>query len=380
MNIPVLGVGMTKFGELWDKSLLDLAMQAAYEAMRDAGVASNEIDYLVVGNMLASDSDNQSHMGAIVASRLGIRAPAIRVEAACASGGLAVRTGIEKLLLGASRKVLVIGVEKMTDHSTGWVTKALMGASEDEERSSGATFAALYALITRAYMEKFSVSDKDLAQIPVKNHDHGVLNPKAHFRFSITVNQVLASPCVASPLKLLDCSPLSDGAAAVVLGNPSKNYNGVVRIIGSGQGSDSVGLSEREKITSFSSTYDASREAFGQASLGPEDVGVIEAHDCFSIGEVLALEDMGFAKKGEGWVIAGNGECRIGGKKPTNTSGGLKSCGHPVGATGVKQIVELVLQLRGAAGKRQVSGVKVGLAHNVGGSGGTAVVHVLGVR
>jgi acetyl-CoA C-acetyltransferase len=376
MHISVLGVGMTQFGELWDRSLLDLAYEASREALSDASCDPKDIDAVVVANMLSGSFDNQGHLGALVASRLGIHAPSVRVEGACASGGLAVEMGIEKLLSGMAGKVLVVGVEKMTDWSTDVATRALMGASDGQEQAAGITFPGLYALITRAYMEKYGVRDGDISLVAVKNHSHGMLNPKAHFRFPITIDQVLNSPCVASPIKLLDCSPLSDGAAAVVLGS-KKRKNGGIYIVGSGQASDVVEISERESLTSFLATQTASKEAFEMAGLEPSDVDVMEVHDCFSIGEVLALEDMGFAHPGEGWVIAGNGECRLGGKRPVNTSGGLKSCGHPVGATGVKQIVELVLQLSHRAKERQVKKVHVGLAHNVGGAGGTSVIHIL---
>ncbi len=377
LDIAVLGVGQTKFGELWDASLLDLATEASAEALQDASLDFRRIDAVVVGNMLSNTLQNQAHLGALVASRLGIQAPSLRVEGACASGGLAIRTGIEKLLSGTAGNVLVVGVEKMTDHSTDLSTQALMGASDALEQFAGVTFPGLYALVTRAYMEEFDVSDHSLAGVPVKNHDHGILNPKAHFRFRINTDQVLASPCVASPLKLLDCSPLSDGAAAVVLSLSNGFKKRSVRIVGAGQASDVVPLADRLSLTEFNAARKAADEVFEMASLEPADVDLMEVHDCFTIGEILALEDMGFSKKGEGWVIASNGECRLGGKRPVNTSGGLKSCGHPVAATGVKQIVELTLQLREAAGKRQVSGARVGLAHNVGGVGGTAVVHLL---
>jgi acetyl-CoA C-acetyltransferase len=377
LDIAVYGVGMTRFGELWSESLLDLATEAGYEAIKDSGFDAGEVDALVVGNMLSSSFENQGHLGALIASRLGVRGSAVRVEGACASGGLAVRAGIEKLLSGSARRVLVVGVEKMTDYSTDLATNVLMGASDSNEQLAGATFPGLYALVTRAYMEEFGVEDRDIAAVPVKNHDHGKLNPKAHFRYPITVEQVISSPCVASPVKLLDCSPLSDGAAASVIGLTNGFKNGLVHILGSGQGSDIVGLAERDSLVSFKSTQEAFQDAMGMASLEKKDIDVLEVHDCFSIAEVLALEDMGFAKPGEGWVISGNGECRLGGTRPVNTSGGLKSCGHPVAATGVKQVVEIVEQLRGNAGKRQVSGARVGLTHNVGGAGGTAVVHVL---
>src|SRR4030042_4780493 len=188
-------------------------------------------------------------------------------------------------------------------------------------------------MVTRAYMEQYGVSDKDIAPIPVKNHMHGKLNPKAHLQFSISEEQVLTSPCVGSPIKLLDCSPLSDGAAAVVLGLPNGIRNGVVHIIGSGQGADEIGLAKRKSLTSFLSTRTAAQKAFSQAGIENNDVDFMEVHDCFTIGEVLALEDMGFTKPGEGWVASSNGECRLVGRRPVNTSGGLKSCGHPVGAT-----------------------------------------------
>lgn len=377
LDIRILGVGQTRFGELWGASLIDLAVEASREAIRDSGTSIKEIDAVVVGNMLGSHLDNQSHLGALVTAGLGIKASGVRVEGACASGGLAIATGIEKLISGTARKVLVVGAEKMTDYSTDFSTQALMGASDGDEQLAGITFPGLYALVTRAYMEEYGVADSELASIPVKNHMHGSLNPKAHFRFTIDVEQVLKSPCIASPIKLLDCSPISDGAAAVVLGLGKRRGGRNVRIIGFGQGNDEVGLASRRSLIEFGASKEASKKAFSMAGVEPKDIDVMEVHDCFSIGEVLALEDMGFSRKGEGWVIAGNGECKLGGRRPVNTSGGLKACGHPISATGVKQLVELTRQLRGVNGSRQVEGARIGLAHNVGGVGGTAIVHIL---
>lgn len=382
MKVEVLGIYQTKFGDLWEKSLKDLITEASFGAIQDGNLKREDIDAIFVGNMLAAKTSNQEHLGALVSEILGINVPATRVEAACASGGLALFNAINAIESGLYKTALVLGVEKMTDLSPAEITTGLIEAgSFEKEGKNGLTFPSLYALISRVYMEKYFLREEDLALIPVKNHFHARLNNKAQFPFEISVDQVMKSPYVADPLKLLDCSPISDGAAAIIISNikkkKEKRKKKDVYIIGSAVATDTVALQDRDDFTSLKATKIAARKAYKMAGVEPKDIDIAEVHDCFSIAEILAMEDLGFCKKGEAIKMIKKEETKLGGKLPINTSGGLKACGHPVGATGIKQICEIVTHLRGEAGERQVKDARVGLTHNVGGSGGTAVVHIL---
>lgn len=376
MNVSILSGVNSKFGELWDVSPRDLVRTVTTEAISDAGVKPSDIDAIFIGNMLSGMLGGQEHLGAFFAEELNLPVSALRVEGACASGGLAVHAGVTGILSGMYNTVLVVGVEKMTDHKPEAVAMALMGAGSDVEREAGATFPALYALMAHAYMMRFGVTSEQLATVAVKNHYHASLSQNAQFPFTITVEQVLRSPMVATPLHLLDCSPITDGASAVVLSNQKSNK---VSIIASAVATDTLGLAQRKDLTTIDAAVRAGKQAYTQASVSPTDIDVAEVHDCFTIAEIIAMEDLGFFKKGEAGeqIAAGNTTLGKGGKLIINTSGGLKAAGHPVGATGVKQIVEIYYQLSGKAGKRQVKDARVGLAHNVGGSGATAVIHIL---
>lgn len=377
MKVFVNGAYQTKFGELWDKGLDDLMVEAGKGAVLDAGVEMQKIDAVYVGSKLSAWVMGQNHLGGLAAEVLGVNVPVTMVEAACASGGVAVREAIMAVESGRYKNVLVVGVEKMTDVSSEVVAEALMGAASSQERNAGLTFPGLYALMAREYMSQYGLKSEDLALVSVKNHKHGSLNQNAHFGFGVSVEQVIKSPMVASPLRLLDCSGVSDGAAAVVVS--SKRNKKSVEVLGSGQASDSLGLSGRESLVEIKATRLAVEMATKEAGIEVEkDVDVLEVHDCFSIAEIMALEDLGLAEKGRGIELFWSREVELEGKRPVNTSGGLKACGHPVGATGVKQVVEVVKQLRGGLGERQVKGAKIGLTHNVGGTGATVVVHVLG--
>lgn len=375
MKISVAGIGMTKFGELWDKSVYDLAHEATLKAIADSGINKQKIDAVFVANMLSSKIDGQDQLGSMVTSSLGLSIPAMRIEGACASGGLAISAGVQAIMSGMYDTVLVVGAEKMTDPSSCEITTALMGAGSEEERLSGLTFPALYALMARAHMEKFGTTHEQMAEVAVKNHFHATLNEQAHFRFPISVEKVLRSPSISFPFTLYDASPISDGAAAVILTN--KNNNKDVTITGTAVATDTIGLSQRKSLTELAATKIASEKARKMAGVSLKDIDIVEAHDCFTIAEILAMEDLGFCEKGEGGEFIASGHTRLGNKMPVNTSGGLKACGHPVAATGVKQIVEITQQLCGNAADRQVKNAKVGLTHNVGGTGGTVVVHVL---
>jgi acetyl-CoA C-acetyltransferase len=381
MKIAVCGIYQTQFGELWDKSLEDLIIEASKGCLSDASIDRKKVQSVFVGNMLAGHHENQQHLSALICQSLSIKSPVTRIEAACASGGMAVRLAVQAINSGEIDNALVLGAEKMTDLDSQTISQALMSAASQEEQSAGLTFPGLYALLAQQYINEFEAHEKHLAQVAVKNHFHASLNPKAHFRFKISKEDVLNSQPVSNPLKLLDCSPITDGAAAVFLASPSyaKSHclkNGVY-ITGSSQAQDSLSLSQRSDLTTLSATKKAAKKAYKQAGIKAKDANVIEVHDCFTIAEILALEDLGLFQKGEGYSHINKKEVFLGGNCPVNTSGGLKACGHPVGATGVKQIVEATSQLRGEAGSRQVVGAKLAITQNIGGTGGTAVVHVL---
>jgi acetyl-CoA C-acetyltransferase len=380
-RVAVIGVGLTKFGELWETSFSQLFVEAGAMAINDAGIDGKDVEAIYVGNMSGGRFVDQEHISCLIADHAGLTPiPATRVEAACASGGLAIRQGVMSILSGFHDIVVVGGVEKMTDVVTEKTTQTLATASDSEwEAFMGMTFPGLYALIARRHMHEYGTTREQLAMVAVKNHENAIHNPYAQFHSKITVEDVLRSPLVADPLRLLDCSPITDGAACVVLASEEKAREFVdnpVYITGSGQASSTIALHDRKKITVTDATVNAAKEAYARAKREPRDIQVAEVHDAFTIGEILAIEGLGFVEIGKGGKATEEGETAIGGRIPVNTSGGLKAKGHPVGATGVAQVVEIVLQLRGEAGKRQVD-ADVGLTHNVGGSGGTAVVHIL---
>jgi len=375
MKVNIAGAATTKFGELWRRSPRDLIKEAASNALEQAKIKPSRVEAVFVGNMLSSALGNQDHLGAFFAEELGMPVAAMKIEGACASGGLAIHAGVMAIQSGLYETVLVLGVEKMTDHSPEEVAQMLMGAGTDAEREAGATFPGLYAIMARCHMQKYGTTEEEMAQVAVKNHYHASLNSHAQFVFPVTLEKVMKSPKVADPLKLLDCSPITDGAAAVIL---TKIKNNEVNIIASAVATDTLGLSEREDLTGLKAVRVASQKAYQMAGISPKEIDVAEVHDCFTIAEIMAMEDLGFFEKGKAARAITSGKTKLGGSGPIiNTSGGLKACGHPVGATGVKQIVEIYNQLKGIAGRKQVEGAKIGLTHNVGGSGATAVVHIL---
>ncbi|MEM5797781.1 MAG: thiolase domain-containing protein [Candidatus Aenigmatarchaeota archaeon] len=382
MKVAIVGVGQTKFGEHWEKSLRALSTEAGSLALQDAGIDGSQVQAVFVGNMSAGRFIGQEHLGALAVDQAGLNPiPGIRCEAACASGALALRQAYLAVRSGEYDIVVAAGAEKMTDIKGSNAIATLMGAGDQEwESSIGLTFAGLYALMARRYMYEYGLTREELALIPVKNHKHGKNNPYAQFNNEITVEDVLKSALIADPLHLLDCSPITDGAAAVVLVSErlANKFKYPIWIIGSGHATDTLALHARQSLTSLLATRLAAQSAYKQAGLKPSDINVAEVHDCFSIAELIAYEDLGFAEKGKGKEILLNGETSFGGSIPVNLDGGLK-LGHPVGATGIKQVIEIVKQLRGQA-INQVKGAKYGLAHSVGGSGATAIVHILGVE
>ncbi len=382
-DVAIIGIGMTDFGELWHDSLRDTFVKAALEAMDDAGV--DHIDSMVVGCMTPGLFTGQEHLGSVLADYLGQKpVAATRVESACASGGLALRTGFFEVASGMSDIVLCGGVEKMTDVSGAQATYALATASDqDYEAFHGITFPGLYAMMATAHMHRYGTKREDLAQVAVKNHDNGLLNPHAQYRMKISVEQVINSVKVADPLNILDCSPITDGAAAVILcplEMASKlTRKPVVKIAGSGHATDTIALHQRKDVTWLGATAVAAERAYKMAGVKPSGIDFAEVHDCFTISEICVIEALGAVEKGKGGQATREGLTARDGKFPVNPSGGLKSKGHPVGATGIAQAHEVVTQLRGEAGKRQLKNAKRGLCQNMGGSGGSAVVHILEV-
>jgi acetyl-CoA C-acetyltransferase len=378
-DVYVIGVGMTRFGELWGSSFRDLFVEAALAALDDG--TTDRLDAMYVGCMSGGLFVGQEHIGALMADYLGrTPIPATHVESACAAGGAAIRLAYLEVASGAHEVVLAGGVEKMTDGAD--VTTALAAAADQEyEVYHGVTFPGLYALMARAHMHRYGTTREQLAQVAVKNHIHGAMNPKAQYPFEITVEQVLTSSLVADPLRLLDCSPVTDGAAAVILASEdiARKANGhpLVRVAASTQASSTIALHSRADITRLDAVEVAAQQAYEQAGITPKKVDVTEVHDCFTIAELSVMEALGYAEPGKAAALVEAGETRIGGSMPINTSGGLKSKGHPVGASGVAQIVELTEQLRGAAEKRQVEGARIGLAQNMGGTGASCTVHIL---
>ncbi|MDY6966160.1 MAG: thiolase domain-containing protein [Halobacteriota archaeon] len=383
-DVAIIGIGNTKFGEMWDRSFRDMVVEAGSSAVDDAGVDGSKIDALYGGNMSAGRFVEQEHIGALIADHAGLASmhiPSVRVEAACASGGLALRQGIMAVASGWHDIVIAAGVEKMTDVASGELTDIIVSAADREwEGMAGATFPSIYAMMARSHMHKYGTTREQLAMVSVKNHHNATMNPKAQYRSEITVEAVLNSTLVADPLTILDCSPITDGAAAVILAPAeiAKEYTDCpIYVKASTQASDTIALHSRKDITTLKATVHASKKAYELAGLTPKDIDLAEVHDCFTIAEIMAIEDLGFVPKGEGGKATESGMTALDGEIPINPSGGLKACGHPLGATGIKQAVEIVMHLRGEAEKRQVEGAEIGLTHNVGGSGGTAVVHIL---
>jgi acetyl-CoA C-acetyltransferase len=380
-EVAVIGFGMTKFGELWNKSIRDIFVEASLGAIDNASV--DHIDSIYVGAMSSGIFVGQEHLGAVMSDYLGMNpVPATRVESACASGGISFRQAYLDVASGNSEIVLAAGVEKMNDGAD--VTATLATAADQEyEVFNGVTFPGLYAMIANAHMNEYNTTREQLAAVAVKNHANGSNNPNAQFRNIITIDQVLNSTLVADPLRLLDCSPVTDGGAAVILCSmdiAKKFTDTPVKVVVSTQASDTISLYQRETFTTLKSVTKAAEKAYKQANLKPENIDLAEVHDCFTISEIVVSEDLGFFEKGCGGPAVEEGKTSlVGGEIPINTSGGLKSKGHPVGATGIAQIIELYEQLTGQAGKRQVKDAHIGLAQNMGGSGASCTINILEV-
>ena len=380
-SVSIVGTGMTPFGVHSELSIRDLAAEAGQQSLDDAGVTSDRVEALYLGNFAGPSFVGQNHLAPYVGSALGLeRVPCTRFEAACASSGSAFFHAYSAVAGGLYDLVLVIGVELMTTQSTARTTDILASAGDlGGEIKAGATFPSLFAMIAQRHMHQYGTTREHLAAVAVKNHANGAKNPLAHLRKPITIEKALAGRMIAEPLSLYDCSLISDGAAAVLLrptGRAREFGDKPVRVLGVAQASDHVALDEKDDITTFPAVEAAARKAYQAAGLGPEDIDFAELHDCFTIAEIIALEDLGFVKRGQGGPATLEGYTAPDGAKPVNTSGGLKSKGHPVGATGVAQIREIVEQIRGNCGERQLPKTGVGLTENLGGSGATCVVGI----
>jgi acetyl-CoA C-acetyltransferase len=378
-NVCVLGAGSTKYGKL-SQSIIELGLDAAKGAIDSAGITPKDIQAGYISNVFGV-ADKQVHMAPVLMSNLGIpHVPGLTIESACGSGSVMFREAYANVAAGFYDCVLGVGVEKVTHTGTTLSTTLFSYCSDFfYEGGNGASFPGLFASIARAYLNKYKATEEDLAYVAIKNHENGLLNPKAHIRKSITVDDVLNSPVVASPLKVYDCCPFSDGASAVILCTEEfakKSGNDYVRVIGSGRGGSPAAVQSREDITTIPSTIIAANQAYKMAGVTPKDIDFAEVHDCFTIAEIIDIEDLGFFKKGTGGVAAREGITKRTGEIPINPSGGLKSKGHPIGATGIGQVVEVYEQFTGKAGERSIKDAEIALTHNFGATGASAAVHV----
>lgn len=378
-KVCVIGAGSTKYGKLAD-SISDITIQASIEAIDSAGIEPKEIKAGYISNVFGV-ADKQVHLGPVVMSNLGIsERPSLSIESACGSGSVSFREAFANVAAGFYDVVLVTGVEKVTHTGTEWTTTYFSYCSDFfYEGQAGASFPGLFASMARAYLTEFKATEEDLAMVAVKNHENGFLNPKAHLRKKITVDDVMNSAVVASPLKLYDCCPFSDGASSVILCNEkfakdhTKDY---IRVIGSGRGGSPAALQGREHLTTIPSTKIAAEAAYKMAGITSKDIDFAEVHDCFTIAEIVDTEDLGFFEKGKGVEGVREGQTARNGGIPINPSGGLKSKGHPIGATGVGQVVEVFDQLTGKAGERTIKDAKIGLTQNFGATGASCAVHI----
>jgi len=381
--VAVIGIGKTPFGAFPDRDLRSLTTEAIQKCLKDAHCRAYQVEAFYLGNFAGPSFVGQNHLAPYVAAGAGIDGvPCTRFEAACASSGSAFFHAFSSVAAGMYDVVLAAGVEKMTSQPTPKVTEILASAGDiNGEIRAGATFPALFAMIAKRHMHQYGTTREHLASVAVKNHANGAKNPDAHLKKIITMEQALAGKPVSDPLTLFDCSLISDGAAAVIicpLERAGEFTSKPVRVLGIAQTSDRLALDDKEDITTFAAVKRAGEKAYRMAGITAKDIEFAEMHDCFTIAEIVASEDLGFCGRGEGGPYCLAGHTALTGERPINTSGGLKSKGHPVGATGVAQICDVALQLRGEAGARQLARHSLGLAQNLGGSGATCVVTILG--
>ena len=380
-EVAILGIGQIKIDEHWDLSLREIGGNAAFAAMQDAGM--DKVDALFVGNMLSPLIDGQNQLGTYFSDWIGLwKQEAVKVEAACASGAAALRAGLMAVSAGDIESALIVGVEKMTDKAGHDITAALATAADaDYELEQGISFVGINALIMRRYMHEFGWEHADFAPFSINAHANAIHNPFARLHQKINVDQFEKSSMVATPINLMDASPIGDGAAAVIIVAAEKvaSLKGKPRVTvaGSASATDSIAVHSRKDPLFLSAAYESSKRAYEIAKVEPKDIDVFELHDAFSIMSALSLEASGFAERGQGVRLGLDNEISPNGRVPVCTRGGLKARGHPVGATGIYQIVEVVQQLRGECGKTQVHGAKIGMAQNIGGSGATVITHIL---
>jgi acetyl-CoA C-acetyltransferase len=380
-KVGILGIGQIKIDEHWDLSIREIGGNAAFAAMQDAGM--EKVDSLFVGNMLSSTISGQNQLGTFFSDWIGLWGQeAVKVEAACASGAAAFRSGLMAVASSEIDSALVVGVEKMTDKAGRDVTSALATASDaDYELEQGISFVGINALVMRRYMHEFGWKHEDFAPFSINAHANAMHNPYARLHQTIDVNQFENSSMVATPINLLDASPIGDGAAAVIIVPAEKvaaiNGRSRITVAGSASATDTIAVHSRKDPLFLSAAYQSSKKAFEMAGVTKADIDVFELHDAFSIMAALSLEACGFAERGKGIRLGLDNEIHPGGRVPICTRGGLKARGHPVGATGIYQIVEVTQQLRGECGETQVDGARIGMAQNIGGSGATIVTHIL---
>ena len=377
-KIAILGIGQTKVGEHWEKSLREVGGEAAFAAMQDAGL--DKVDSLFVGNMIAPIVSGQNQLGAFFADWIGLwKQEAVKIEAACGSGAAAFRSALMAVASGDIESALVVGVEKMTDKAGRDVTAALATAADaDYEVEQGVSFVGINALVMRRYMHEFGWKHEDFAQFSINSHANAMHNPYARLHEKITLEKFEKSSMVATPINLLDASPIGDGAAAMVIVPAEKvKRKPLITVAASAAATDSIAIHSRKDPMFLQAAYESSRRAYEMAGVTPADIDFFELHDAFSIMAALSLEASGFAERGQGVRLALENEISIQGRVPVCTRGGLKARGHPVGATGMYQLVEVVQQLRGECGHTQVDGAKIGMAQNIGGSGATILTHIL---
>ncbi|HJS64776.1 MAG TPA: thiolase domain-containing protein [Nitrososphaeraceae archaeon] len=378
-KVCILGAGSTKYGKL-NESIIEIALNASVDAIESAGITPKDIEAGYISNVFGV-VDKQVHMAPVIMSNLGIsHVPGLTIESACGSGSVMFREAYANVAAGFYDCVLALGVEKVTHTGTTESTTLFSYCSDFfYEGGNGASFPGLFASIARAYMTKFKANEEDLALVAVKNHENGLLNPKAHMRKRITVDDVLNSPVVASPLKLYDCCPFSDGASAVIVCSEDfakRSGREYIEVIGSGRGGSPAAVQGRAEIATIPSTVAAANQAYKMANISPTDVDFAEVHDCFTIAEIIDVEDLGFFQKGKAVKEIRDGATSRQGRIPINPSGGLKSKGHPIGATGIGQIVEVYEQFSGKAGERTIKNAKIALTHNFGATGASAAVHI----
>lgn len=373
MSIYVQGIGMTRFGKLHDRTMKDLLLEASIEALKDAG--NPKVDAVFIGNFMGGSVYNQEILGSIVANDLGLGpVPTAKVEGACASGGIAFRQGVLGILSGEYDTVLIAGVEKMKHISTVEITHAINAAMDNDsnEKHAGLTFPGYFGVLANRYMYETEATKEHLAMVALKNRENAINNPLSQFRTPTSMEEIMEARMITEPLGLFDCSPTTDGAAAIVISKDESN----IKLRASAQASGPTQMQNEDDLLSMPAVRESGRIAYEKAGLGPKDIDVVEIHDCFSMTEIISSEELGFFPRLEGYIAVEEGKTKPNGEVPINTSGGLLSKGHPIGATGISQLYQIVSQLRGNA-PNQVENARIGLAQNLGGTGAYSTVHIL---